>query len=186
MKEQKGMGHIVLIIAIIVIAFVIVTVLYFLKQDIDLKLIENYQTNMLQIQGKITIISQEATIQKNEGLLKGRKLSDYSSVSSVKKLFELGLIAMSEENYQKYYILDNLELEQLKLENIKIDKGFFVVNYDSEEVIYSEGIKLNEKTYYKLSEIKELNKKENKAEENKVEENTITNEETSTENNTEE
>lgn len=42
------------------------------------------------------------------------------------------------------------------LEKINIDKGY-AVNYETEEVIYIKGFEANNSTYYKLSEMKNLN-----------------------------
>ena len=51
------------------------------------------------------------------------------------------------------------------LTDVKIRDGFYIVNYNTDEIIYAKGITIEDKTYYKLTEIKEANsKKENQNE----------------------
>ena len=176
MESQRGISHIVLSIIVIVIALIIFTGVYFLIKYLQLKNIDSYQTNMLQIQGKVTIIAQEATMHDKEELLIGRKVEDKQEIEKIKSLLEDGIISKDEENFSKYYIIDGIELEEMKLENINIGNGFYIVNYDTGEVIYSDGIEYEGNIYYKLSELKNLDKKEetatNEVQEQVVEENT--------------
>lgn len=176
MKSQKGISHIVLSIIVIIIAFIIFTGIFFLMKYQKLRLIDNYQTNMLQIQGKVTIIAQEANMQDKDELLIGRKVEDKQEIEKIKSLLEEGVISKDEEKFSKYYIIDGIELEEMKLENINIGNGFYIVNYDTGEVIYSDGIEYEGNIYYKLSELKKLDKNEesisNEIQENVTEENT--------------
>ena len=57
-------------------------------------------------------------------------------------------------NFSKYYIIEKETLEEIGLQNINLKKGFYIVNYNTDEIIYSEGVKIGENTYYKLSELK--------------------------------
>ena len=175
MKSQKGMSYITLIVIIIVLAFVIAIATHFIKVMIENKNFETFETNMLQIQGKVKILQQEALMANDEGKFQGRKLSNFEEIEEVKKLMEASVISKEEENYDKYYIIDNYDIENMKLEGIKIDEGFFIVNYSNEEVIYSEGVTKADKTYYKLVDIRNAGKEEEK------EENTETTEETTPE-----
>lgn len=165
MKSQKGMGHLMLIICIAIILALIVGIIYVVKETIEKEKLETYQTNMLLIQGKVKVISNEATIQKNEELLKGRKLEESIEEEQIKSLLENNIISKEEENFAKYYILEQSHLEEMGLKNIKLKEGYFIVNYNTDEIIYSKGIKIGKDTYYKLSELKELNKQEENTEE---------------------
>ena len=160
MKNEKGMSHITLIIVIILIAFLIFATIYFIRILNQKGRIAYYETNMLQIQGKVKILSEEDNMDKDTNKLKGRKIEENKDIEKVRQLINDGIISEEEEKFSKYYIIDNLDLEQMKLDNIYLDNGFYIVNYDTEEVIYSEGIEVDGDKYYKLSQLKELDKKD--------------------------
>ena len=165
MKSQKGMGHLMLIICIAIIIALILGVVYIVKENIEKEKIETYETNMLLIQGKVKVISNEATIQKSEEPLKGRKVEEAIEEEQIKSLLEKNIISQEEASFSKYYILEQEHLDEIGLNNIELKEGYFIVNYDTDEIIYSNGIKVGKDIYYKLSELKEL-KELNKQEEN--------------------
>ena len=71
------------------------------------------------------------------------------------ELISKGVLNPSEEHYDKYYLWDKQTLEELELslEDME-DVDFFIVNYETEEVIYPKGYEHSDgNTYYKLSEI---------------------------------
>ena len=160
MKNQNGMGHLMLIICIVIIILFIVGIINIINENVEKEKIETYQTDMLLIQGKVKVLSQEATIQKNEEILKGRKLADNLEDEQVKKLLENNIISQEETSFAKYYILEKSNLEEIGLKNIELKEGYYIVNYDTDEIIYSKGIKIGKETYYKLSQIEEINKVE--------------------------
>ena len=160
MKNEKGMSHITLIIVIILIAFLIFASIYFIRILNQKGKIAYFETNMLQIQGKVKILSEEDNMDKDTNKLKGRKIEENKDIEKVRQLINDGIISEEEEKFSRYYIIDNFDLEQMKLDNIYLDNGFYIVNYDTEEVIYSEGIEVDGDKYYKLSQLKELDKKD--------------------------
>ena len=160
MKSQKGMGHLTLIICIAIIIVFVLGIVYVVKQNIEKEKLETYETNMLLIQGKVKVISNEATVQKKEELLKGRKVAESIEEEQIKKLLENNIISQEETNFSKYYILEQEHLDEMGLDNIKLKEGYFIVNYDTDEIIYSKGIMLGKDTYYKLSELEDMNKQE--------------------------
>ena len=164
MKDQKGMGHLMLISCVIIIILVAIGAFYYFFIKLETQVIETYETDMLLIQGKVKVLSEEAIINKNEELLKGRKVSDSLEDEEVKTLLENGVLSQEEESFSKYYLLEKSNLDEM---------GYYIVNYDTDEIIYSKGIQVGENTYYKLSEIEELKEKEeNKANEEAQEEQT--------------
>ena len=165
MKSQKGMGHLMLIICIAIILVFIIGIIYLVRETIKKEKVETYQTNMLLIQGKVKVISNEATIQKNEELLKGRKVAEAIEEEQIKKLLENNIISQEETSFSKYYILEQEHLDEIGLDNIKLKEGYFIVNYDTDEIIYSNGIKVGKDIYYKLSELENLNKQKENIEE---------------------
>lgn len=165
MKSQKGMGHLMLIICIAIILAFIVGIIYLVRETIKKEKVETYQTNMLLIQGKVKVMSNESTVQKKEELLKGRKVEEAIEEEQIKYLLENNIISQEETSFSKYYILEQSHLDEMGLDNIKLKEGYFIVNYDTYEIIYSNGIKVGKDTYYKLSELKEINKQEENIEE---------------------
>ena len=161
MKSQKGMGHLMLIICIAIIILFVLGCIYVVKESIEKEKIETFQTNMLLIQGKVKVISQEATIQKNEELLIGRKVGDNIEDEQIKKLLDNQVISQEETNFSKYYILEKSHLEEIGLSNIELKEGYYIVNYDTDEIIYSIGIKKGKEILYKLSELEKLNEEQN-------------------------
>ena len=153
MKNQKGMGQIMLILCIILIMIAIIGIIYFVSTKLTKEKIETYQTDMLLIQGKVKVLSQEAMVQKKEEILKGKKLSEHIEEEKIKELLAIGIISQEEPSFSKYYILEKEILEEIGLTNMNLKEGFYIVNYDTDEVIYSEGIKVQDNRYYKLSEL---------------------------------
>ena len=161
MKNQNGMGHLMLIICIAIIILFVLGLVYVIRESIEKEKIETFQTNMLLIQGKVKVISQEATIQKKEELLKGRKVADNIEEEQIKNLLDNQVISQEETNFSKYYILEKSHLEEIGLNNIELEEGYYIVNYDTDEIIYSKGITKGKETLYKLSELEKLNEEQN-------------------------
>lgn len=161
MKSQNGMGHLMLIICIAIIILFVVGIIYITIESLEKEKLETYQTNMLLIQGKTKVISQEATIQKNEGLLKGRKVSEAIEEEQIKNLLESKIILQEETSFAKYYILEKSHLEEICLGSIELEEGYYIVNYDTDEIIYSKGITKGKETLYKLSELEKINEEQN-------------------------
>ena len=172
MKSQKGMGHLATILSIIIIISVIVGIVFYVKNQMQEGRKQNYETDMLLIQGKVKILSQEATIQKNEELLKGRKIEENLEDEEIKLLLEKEIIKQDEENFAKYYILEKSNLEEMGLDNLELKEGYYLVNYSTYEIIYTKGVIVSENTYYKLSELEALTLEEeqNKQEQEQTEE----------------
>ena len=59
------------------------------------------------------------------------------------------------DDQEKYYLLSQEDLNSLGLEKIEIEDGY-VVNYETDEIIYVSGFKLDDTIYYKLSETKNI------------------------------
>ena len=162
MKNQKGMGHLMLILCIVIMILAIGSILYFAKEKVDEETIQTYETDMLLIQGKVKVLSQESTIQKKEELLKGRKIEECLEEVEIKTLLEKQIISQEEADFSKYYVLEKANLEEMGLNNIQLKEGYYIVNYDTDEIIYAKGIKIGDKIYYKLSELKQETGKEEK------------------------
>ena len=157
MKSEKAMGNVTLFISIVIIILIVAAILYGGYILIEERNIENYQTDMLMLQGKVKILSQEAIMEKKDELLKGKKVSENIEDENIKRLIENKVISQEEEAFEKYYIIEPVNLEEMGLSNIAPSEGFYIVNYDTDEIIYSNGIVLGKETYYKLSQIQKRN-----------------------------
>ena len=169
MKNQRGMGHIMLVIWIIVIIVIAVGAISLFGKLLNNQIVETYKTDMLLIQGKVRVLSEEAVVNKNEELLVGKKITDCLEIGEIKTLLEKGIISEEEEDFDNYYVLEKANLEEMELHTIRLEKGYYIVNYNTDEIIYSEGIKEGKNTYYKLSELEQLNQnEENNQESNEI------------------
>ena len=65
MEKEKGMSHIGLILCIAIIIAIVVCVLFFVKQNLQKKIIKMYETDMLLIQGKVKVLSNETVIKSD-------------------------------------------------------------------------------------------------------------------------
>lgn len=166
MKNQKGMGYIMLILCITIIIIVVAGIIYFFLMQFQKQVLETYETDMLLIQGKVKVLSEDAVIAKKEELLVGKKITEALETQEVKKLLEAGIISQEEPNFEKYYVLEKSNLEQMGLNTIRLKKGYYIVNYDTDEIIYTEGIKDGNNIYYKLSELEKMKDETDEVEQN--------------------
>ena len=165
MKSQNGMSHIAWILAIVVIIGLVICALFFSKIKLEDEVLKMYETDMLLIQGKVKVLSKEAIVEGNDDGLKGKKIEENLENETIKKLLEDSVISKEEKDFSKYYIIDKQTLDEMGLTDVKIRDGFYIVNYNTDEIIYAKGITIENNTYYKLTEIKEANsKKENQNE----------------------
>ena len=98
-----------------------------IRIDKDREKIKTYQTDMLLVQGKVKVLSQESTMQKKEDILKGEKLTDKLEEEWVKELLEKQVINQDEENFSKYYIWNKDVLNDVGLQDIKLENSFYIV-----------------------------------------------------------
>lgn len=176
MENQKGMSHIACILAIVVIVGLVICALFFSKNKLEDEVLKMYETDMLLIQGKVKVLSKEAIVKGNDDDLKGKKIEENLEDETIKKLLEEGIISKEEKDFSKYYIIDKQTLDEMGLTDVKIRDGFYIVNYNTDEIIYAKGITIENNTYYKLTEIKEANSKKEKQNEVVNEENNIASE----------
>ena len=172
MKKESGLSMVALIIIVaLVSAFIFIGVNY-IKNYIEKEKQENIKTTMLLIQGKITEIANKHTVDEAENGLVGTKLNLESEEIEYNISEELKNVLINLENAD-LYVLSQEDLENLAVKDVQVNKDeFYIVDYNSEEVIYSLGI--NGK--YKLTELE--NKKTEATEEQTNSEEKTTTEET--------
>lgn len=161
MKNEKGMTFLMLIIIIVVIVALIGVIIFFTLKGYKQEEFESTRTDMLKIEGRIKVLSESATAKKDETLKKGTKLSEIEENEVIKVFLEKGIISKEEENYNEYYNLNKENLEEIGLNTIEISEGnCVIVNYKTHEVIYTEGIKIKDQQYFKLSELNKIKEEE--------------------------
>ena len=155
MNKDSGLNMIgVIIIICIIIAMVAITVLK-VKNNIKTEDVKEIKSNMLLIQGAAKVAKQNEIAKKKDNPLVGTKLNEIQDNEIINNFKTLNII--EENQYEKYYMLSNEDLEKLNIKVWNEEGAYYLVNYDDNEVIITSGI--NEK--YKLSDIEKEEQKNN-------------------------
>lgn len=150
-SNEKGITLTTLVITIIVIAIIASVSVYVGTDIIKQANLQNVNTNMMLIQAKVKTISEQAKFNKDTSNYKGKKLIEVVGNKKIDELVSNNII----EDQEKYYLLSQDDLNEMGFEKIQIEDGY-IVNYDTNEIIYVKGFEANKQTYYKLSEMKDL------------------------------
>lgn len=153
MKKTNEMGITIVALVITVIVMIIITSVGIYTGTSILKQtsLQNINTNMMLIQAKTKTISEQAKFNKDTSNYKGIKLLEVVGNQKVDELVSNHIV----EDEENYYLLSQNDLNEMGLEKIQISDGY-IVNYDTNEIIYVKGFKQKDQTYYKLSEMKNL------------------------------
>lgn len=165
MKRNKGMGMVKLIIMILFIILIVVSSVYFIKKEYHEAQIETMQTDMLQVQWKIKDYMDKQTVKGEEKKYLGTKLSEMKDELILKEFLNNNII--SENEYEKYYVLKDEDLTTVGLEITNYLDSYFIINYETYEVIVSKGCEYSKgEVLYKLSDIISKSNAEQNAENN--------------------
>lgn len=155
MKTRKSLlaTYIKIIIVIIIIVSIIYAIVRILNKEYNNEEYETIKTNMLLIQGKTEVIAQKVEIEEEDAKYIGTEIKEKQNDEKIQNLISKNIIDIeSEEN--KYYCIDNANLEELGLGNIQIN-NYFIVDYKQNDVIFIDGIENEEGIIiYKLSDMK--------------------------------
>lgn len=149
---NKGLTITTLAITIVVIIMLASIGIYTGTDIIKRANLQNINTNMMLIQAKTKTIMEQAKFNKDTSNYKGTKLTELGDNKKVDELIENHII----ERNENYYFLTQTNLNEMGLEKIKADDGY-IVEYETNEIIYVKGFSANNQTYYKLSEMKNVN-----------------------------
>lgn len=143
---QAGKSFIKFIVIIVILVGVIIWGTQLIIKEADSKKLETISTDMLLIQAKAKVIFETYHVDNSNGL-KGRKVENNA---------ELELFGINDNG--NYYIWDKEILNELGLKEVQLEEDdFYIVNYDSEEVLFSKGHKEKDgNIYFKLTDIKNL------------------------------
>lgn len=153
---RKGYGRVYagIIFIILVIGIIIYGVLKYAKKEVDSEQFETIKTDMLLIEAKTSIVAQKVKIKEKDAKYIGNKIENDEN-EDIKKLEEQGIIELKKEN--NYYILDDNNLDELELSVRNQKQGNYIVEYNSNEIIYTSGIKVKDgNILYKLSDIEKV------------------------------
>lgn len=156
MKSRKSLlaTYIKIIIVILLIAAGIYAVYRLAHKSYNEAEFETIKTDMLSIQVQTETVAQKVEIKEKGAKYIGTKIDDKLEDEKVQNLINNNVIDV-ESKKSNLYCLDNSNLEELGLSNIKVD-SFYIVDYKQNEVIYVDGIQnSNGETVYKLSDMNE-------------------------------
>ena len=165
MKKNNGMGIIKLILMVVLIVVVVATAVYFTRKKYREVKAETIRTDMLQVQWKLKDYIDKQTVKGEEKKYLGTKISEMQDNEIIKDFLAKNII--SEEEYDKYYVLQDENLAEAGLEITNYDGSYFLIKYN----------KSDDEVLYKLTDI---NKKDD---ENTTSENDNVIEETTEKNN---
>ena len=151
---------IIMILAIIVIAIIVFLgiryAINFFKQE-DIK---ELQYDILLVKTKTETVKVKNTVNSEENPLLGYQLNQLPENINIDSFKAKNII--KEDEYEKYYLLDSECLEKMDLkELVNKHPGYYIVNYETFEVVYTEGYTNKEGVFcYKISDLEKYNKPE--------------------------
>jgi Tfp pilus assembly protein PilE len=151
LSKKSGITMVALVITIIVMIILASVTIYTGSNIVKQASLQNINTNMMLIQAKTKTIEEQAKFNKDTSNYRGMKISEVEDNELIDKLVSNNVI----DDVDNYYLLTQTDLNAMGLEKIDIEDGY-VVNYDTNEVIYVKGFEANNQTYYKLSEMKDI------------------------------
>lgn len=169
MKNEKGLGHIGTILLIILITLLVSGAVYFVRMQYTQENFESLKTNMLLVQAKVKKIEGEYKLSKKEEDLKGTPIKEMQEDEIIQKFLEKQVIDLKEKD-AKFYVLTQNDLDELEIKVTLPKETYYIVNYSNGEVMLTKGYtRMEEVTYYTLTQIEAISK-ENENETEKQEE----------------
>lgn len=152
MKKNNGMGILQLIVMIVFIILIVTTSVYFVSMKYHEVRVETIKTDMLQVQWKMKDYIDKQTVSGEEKKYLGTPMAQMKDDVIIQKLLSLNVL--DENEYDKYYVLKDEELGMAGLEITNYRESYFLINYETYEIIVTKGCKyFRDETLYKLSDI---------------------------------
>lgn len=151
MKKENGITLVAMALTVLIMGILASVTIYYATPIIKNTKLQNLNTNMLLIQAKAKTIGENAKFNNDETKYIGQKLSENTSNETIANLINKGIVDVS----NNVYLLTKEDLGKLGLSKIDYEAGY-IVNYDTDEVIYVKGFKYENNVYYKLSDTKNL------------------------------
>lgn len=177
MKENKGVTMLVLVITIIVLAIIAGISIGKGNNVIKRSQLESIKTNMLLIKVKAKQYVEDANFKLGTNPTpeeKATRIEEAKKEFIGEQIIDSGIfngninktkeeIDKDIENYIFYYKMSTDNLKQMGLSNVNSDEnsGWFIIKYDVQnvdiEIYNTKGFESQEKKFYSLSEIQDLN-----------------------------
>lgn len=170
MESEKGLTLISTAIMVVVIAALTFGVVYYTRLQVEKGKNEDIKTDMLLVEARVQKLAGEYILEKKEEILVGTKLVDMEEDPIVKEFLEKEIFD-KEEKDAKYYVLNQEDINELKLENVELEKdSYYIVDYTSVKVYYTKGYSDDEgEVYYTVEKETEKQSKEKKIESTETE-----------------
>ena len=158
-RSKNGVTLPVLVLTVVVLIILMTVGVKEVGNIMEQVNLETIETDLLIVQAKAKVIAEKSNFNSDEALLKGQKISEITGNERLQELKSKGIINEADANYENYYLWDKETVESLSIGITEMEEDdFFIVNYETEEVIYPIGYQHSDgNTYYKLTEIVELN-----------------------------
>lgn len=152
---KKIFTTIILIILIVILVFVAINVVERGKTVYIQATTENESTDLLTIQARVKSISETAILEDDTSYYVGEKLED-TQIEEVKRLIDEEIISSEEDEFDSYYIWNQETINSQELKITLKENEYYIVNYETGEVITTNAIKMEDETsYHKLTDLKE-------------------------------
>ena len=151
-RKSVVLTYVKIFIVLVIIAAIIYAAVQFFGTKYNEEEFETLKTDMLLIQGKIEVVSQKVDIEEEDAEYIGTSIKENKEDEKIQNLIN-NIIIDIDSKKSKYYCINNDNLNELGLENVRVD-DYYIVDYENNEVIYINGIKNeNGDTIYKLSDM---------------------------------
>ena len=151
-RKSVVLTYVKIVIVLVIIAAIIYVAVQFLGTKYNEEEFETLKTDMLLVQGKIEVVSQKIDIEEEGVEYIGTSIKENKDDEKIQNLINNNIIDINSKK-NKYYCINNDSLNELGLENVRVD-DYYIVDYENNEVIYINGIKNeNGDTIYKLSDM---------------------------------
>ncbi len=145
-------------IALIIIIIIILIGVHLLKNGYEKEKIETIKTDMLSISAKIKMLQEQKIMKEKDAKYIGTKATDMEEDEEVKKLIDNKTIDLKAKKHT-YYVINKDQLQELELPEVELETGYYIVDYETAEVIYTNGVTDNNgNVWYTLSDIENIGK----------------------------
>ena len=156
MKSQKGLTLAGTIFFVLIIAFIVFGVVYYVRMQTTKEELEDIKTDLLLVQAKVKKISSDYILEKKDEVLIGTKLTDIKDDPVIQEFLNKNSID-TEEKDKKYYAINQQNLNEMGLPQVKLEeKAYYVFEYTDGAVYYTKGYELAGSSYYDINNIEGL------------------------------
>lgn len=151
-KKRHAIKLVILISIFAVIIIAIAISSKYINKKVNESKDDDIKTDMLVLQAKIKVIKGESEVNKNTDNYFGKKINESNNENIINLLKSINI---PDEELQNYYILNNQDIELMGISEEIYNKedSSYIVNYNSAEVIYKDGIFIDGVVKYKLSDL---------------------------------